>query len=84
MPSIDEATELCFSKLGENNSEAEVLCESNTSLVEPKVSIPALLAVICHRIMKIKDEISLPADCPSQEDYREVLLPCEYSEWDLK
>lgn len=48
------------------------------------MSIPALLAVICHKIMKIKDETSLPADSPNQEDYTQVLLPCEGSNWDLK
>lgn len=80
MPSIDEATKLCSSELDQNNSEADILCDSSTSVEEPKVSIPALLAVICHKLMKIKDEISLPADCLSQEDYSQVLLRCE---WDL-
>lgn len=84
MPSIDEATELCSSELDQNDREAEILCESRTSLEEPEASIPALLAVICHKFLKIKDEISLPADCPSQEDYSQVLLPCECSNWDLK
>lgn len=84
MPSIDEATELCSSELDQNNSEAEILCEPSTSIGEPEVSISALLAVICHKIRKIKDKISLPADCPSQEDYSQVQLPCECSNWDLK
>lgn len=82
-PSIDETTELGPSELDQSNSEAETLCESSTSLEEPEVSVPTLLAVICHRIMKIKDEISLPEDCLRQEDYSEV-LPCECSNWDLK
>lgn len=79
MPRIDEATELCSSELDQDKTEAEILYESSTSLEEPEVSIPALLAVICHKSMKIKDEISLPADCPGQEDYSQVLLPCECS-----
>lgn len=84
MPSIDEATELSSSELDQNNGEEEILCESSTSLEEPHVSIPTLLSVICHKIMKITDEIVLPADCLSQVDYTQVLLPCECSNWDLK
>lgn len=82
MPSIDEATELCSSELEQNNREAAILCESSTSLGEPEVSIPALLAVICHKA-EIKDEITLPSDCPSKEEYSEV-LPYECLNWDLK
>lgn len=83
MPSIDEARELCSSDLDQNNREAAILCESSTSLEEPEVSIPALLAVVCHKVTKITDDISLQSDGPSQEEYNEV-LPCEWLNWDLK
>lgn len=73
MPSIDEATELCSSEPEQNNREAAILCESTTSLGEPEVSIRALLAVICHKVSEIKDEITLPSDCLSKEEYSEVL-----------
>lgn len=82
MPSIDEATELCSSDLDQNNRGAAILCESSTSLEEPEVSIPALLAVVCHKVTKITDDISLPSDGPSQEEYNEV-LPYEWLNWDL-
>lgn len=82
MPSIDEATELCSSDLDQNNREAAILCESSTSHEDPEVSIPALLAVVCHKVTKITDEISLPSDGPSQEEYNEV-LPYEWFNWDL-
>lgn len=85
MPSIDEATERCSSELEQNNREAAILSvgESTTSLGEPEVSIRALLAVICHKVAEIKDEITLPSDCPSKEEYSEV-LPYECLNWDLK
>lgn len=76
MPSIDEAAELCLD-LDQNNKDAETLCESSTSLGESEVSIPSLLAVICHKVTRIKDEISLPSDCPSQEEYSQVWQPYE-------
>lgn len=83
MPSIDEATELCPSELDQSNREAAILSELSTSLEEPEVSIPALLAVVCHKVAKIIDDMSLPSDGPSQEEYNEV-LPHEWLNWDLK
>ncbi|TWW60641.1 Sperm flagellar protein 2 [Takifugu flavidus] len=74
LPSIDEATELCSSDLDQNYREAAILCDSSSSLEEPEVSIPALLAVVCHKVTKITDDISLPSDGPSQEEYNENLL----------
>lgn len=82
MPSIDEATELCSSDVDQNN-QAAILCEPSTSLEEPEVSIPALLAVVCHKVTKITDDVSLPSDGPSQEEYNEV-LPYEWLNWHLK
>lgn len=73
MPSIDEATELCSLELDQHKSEATAPCESSTSLGDPQVSIAALLAVTCHKVTKIQEELPLPSDCLSQEEYSQVL-----------
>ncbi|KAK5932266.1 hypothetical protein CgunFtcFv8_003985 [Champsocephalus gunnari] len=68
MPSIEEATEL-----DEDYREAECALASSSLLGEQEVSIPALLAVISHKVTKIKDVIHLPPDCLSQEEHTEQL-----------
>lgn len=80
LPSIDEATELSFSEPVEEDTEVET--PSNTSLGGPgvHVSIPALLAVVSHRLAKLKDDGSLPSGCLSQEEHNKVgILEC--SNW---
>lgn len=67
MPSIDEATELSSSELDGDYKEEETPCASSGSLGEPEVSIPALLAVICHKVNP------LPLGCLSQEEHTEVV-----------
>ncbi|XP_040898495.1 sperm flagellar protein 2 [Toxotes jaculatrix] len=74
MPSIAEATELHSSELDGECKEEETLCASSSSLVEPEVSIPALLAVICHKIPKMKDGSPFPPGCLSQEEQTELLV----------
>ncbi|XP_074493462.1 sperm flagellar protein 2 isoform X1 [Sebastes fasciatus] len=68
MPSIDEATELSSSELDGDYKEEETPCASSGSLGEPEVSIPALLAVICHKVNP------LPLGCLSQEEHTEQLV----------
>ncbi|XP_033973576.1 sperm flagellar protein 2 [Trematomus bernacchii] len=68
MPNIEEATEL-----DEDYKEAECALASSSLLGEQEVSIPALLAVIFHKVTKIKDVIHLPPDCLSQEEHTEQL-----------
>ncbi|XP_070819976.1 sperm flagellar protein 2 [Chaetodon trifascialis] len=66
MPSIEETTEL--------SSTEETPCVSSSSLGEQDVSIHALLAVICHKVTKIKDDNLLPSSCLSQEEHTERLV----------
>ena len=73
MPSIEEATELSSSELDGDYKEEENPWASSSSLGEEVVSIPALLAVICHNVAKIKDDKPLPPGCLSQEEHTEVL-----------
>uniref|UniRef100_A0A4W6C6C9 Sperm flagellar 2 n=1 Tax=Lates calcarifer TaxID=8187 RepID=A0A4W6C6C9_LATCA len=54
--------------------EEETLCASSSSLAEQGVSIPALLAVICHKITKMKDRSPLPPGCLSQEEHTQYLV----------
>ncbi|XP_049907303.1 sperm flagellar protein 2 isoform X2 [Epinephelus moara] len=75
MPSIDEAAELSSSELDGDHKEEETQCASSTSLGEQEVSIPALLAVICHKVTKMKDDSLLPPGCfRSQEEHNEHLV----------
>ncbi|KAM9360630.1 sperm flagellar protein 2 [Symphorus nematophorus] len=74
MPSIAEATECSSPEQDGEYKAEETLCASNSSLGEQEVSIPALLAVICHKINKIKDNIPLPPGCLSQEEHNENLV----------
>ncbi|XP_033476469.2 sperm flagellar protein 2 [Epinephelus lanceolatus] len=75
MPSIDEAAELSSSELDGDHKEEETQCASSTSLGEQEVSIPALLAVICHKVTKMKDDSLLPPGCSrSQEEHNEHLV----------
>ncbi|XP_071339395.1 sperm flagellar protein 2 [Trachinotus anak] len=74
MPSIEEATELSSSELSGECKAEEPLCASSGSLVEQEVSIPALLAVTCHKITKMKDGGPLPPGCLSQEEHTEHLV----------
>ncbi|KAM7391379.1 hypothetical protein PAMP_022074 [Pampus punctatissimus] len=74
MPSIEEATEFSPSELDGEYKEEETLCASSSLLAEQQVSIPALLAVICHRVTKTKDDNPLPPGCMSQEEHTEHLV----------
>ncbi|XP_034728689.1 sperm flagellar protein 2 isoform X2 [Etheostoma cragini] len=74
MPSIEEATELSASELDGDYKEEETPCASSSSLGEQIVSIPALLAVICHKVAKMKDNKHLPPGCLSQEEHTEQLV----------
>lgn len=83
MPSIEEATELSSSELDGGYKEDETRCASSSLLGEQEVSISALLAVICHKVIKMKDENSLPSGVLSQEEHTEV-FPFESSNWAFK
>lgn len=72
MPSIEEAAEFSSSELDGEHKEEETLCASSSSLGEQGVSIPALLAVICHKVTKMKDDNPLPPGCLSQQEHTEV------------
>ncbi|XP_050931257.1 sperm flagellar protein 2 [Lates calcarifer] len=74
MPSIEEAAELSSTELDGECKEEETLCASSSSLAEQGVSIPALLAVICHKITKMKDRSPLPPGCLSQEEHTQYLV----------
>uniref|UniRef100_A0A8C9ZT79 Sperm flagellar 2 n=1 Tax=Sander lucioperca TaxID=283035 RepID=A0A8C9ZT79_SANLU len=74
MPSIEEATELSSSELDGDYKEEETQWPSSSSLGEQVVSIPALLAVICHNVAKMKDDKPLPPGCLSQEEHTEQLV----------
>ncbi|XP_032371507.1 sperm flagellar protein 2 isoform X2 [Etheostoma spectabile] len=74
MPSIEEATALSSSELDGDYKEEETPCASSSSLGEQIVSIPALLAVICHKVAKMKDNKHLPPGCLSQEEHTEQLV----------
>lgn len=82
MPSIEEATELSSSGLDEEYKEVDTPCVSSTSLGEQEVSIPALLAVINHKVPQMRNDSSLPPGCLSQEEHTEV-SPYESSDWDF-
>ncbi|KAK5870948.1 hypothetical protein PBY51_003853 [Eleginops maclovinus] len=70
MPSIEEATELDrdFYK------EEETPLASSSLLGEQEVSIAALVAVISHKVTKMKGVNHLPPDCLSQEEHTEQLV----------
>lgn len=72
MPRIEEVPELSSSALDGEYQKVETPCASSTSFREQEVSIPALLAVICHKVTKMKDASSLPSGCLSQEEHTEV------------
>ncbi|XP_069563848.1 sperm flagellar protein 2 [Brachyistius frenatus] len=74
LPSIGEATELSLSEMTGDYVEEETLCESRSSFEEQEVSIPALLAIISHKVTKMKDISSLPPGCLSQEEHTEYLV----------
>lgn len=71
MPGMEEASELSLSEL--NGECKETPCPSSSSLVEQEVSIPALLAVIRHKVTKMKDGKQLPPGCPSKKEHTQVL-----------
>lgn len=79
MPSIEEGTELSSTELDGVYKGEETLCVSSSLLGEQEVSIPALLAVICHKVTKMKDTNLLPSGCLSQEEHTEVSY--ESSNW---
>lgn len=70
MPSIEEATEFSSSVLDGEYKDEE--CASSSSMEEQKVSIPALLTVICHKITNFKDDAPLPPGCMSRDENQEV------------
>uniref|UniRef100_A0A7N6BWI8 Calponin-homology (CH) domain-containing protein n=1 Tax=Anabas testudineus TaxID=64144 RepID=A0A7N6BWI8_ANATE len=70
---IEVATELSSSELDGEYKEGETLCASSGSVEEKEVSVPALVAVICHKATKMKDGFPLPPGCVSQEEHTEVL-----------
>ncbi|XP_047185286.1 sperm flagellar protein 2 isoform X2 [Scophthalmus maximus] len=72
MPSMEEASELSLSEL--NGECKETPCPSSSSLVEQEVSIPALLAVIRHKVTKMKDGKQLPPGCPSKKEHTQHLV----------
>ncbi|KAK9523304.1 hypothetical protein VZT92_019705 [Zoarces viviparus] len=74
MPSIEEAAELSASELDGDYTEEGTPCASSGSLGEAAVSIPALLAVICHKVTKMRDGSPLPPGCLSQEEHTEQLV----------
>ncbi|XP_070760798.1 sperm flagellar protein 2 [Enoplosus armatus] len=74
MPSIEEATELSSSDLDGEYKEEETPCASSSLLGEQKVSISALLTVICHKVTKMKDDTPLPPGCLTQEEHTEHLV----------
>ncbi|TKS78293.1 Sperm flagellar protein 2 [Collichthys lucidus] len=72
MPSIEEATELGSSELDGEYKEEEAPSTSSSFLGDQKVSISALLAVLCHKVTKMKDDY-LPPGCLSREELTEVV-----------
>lgn len=72
MPSIEEATELSSSELDGEYKEEEAPSTSSSFLGDQKVSISALLAVLCHKVTKMKDDY-LPPGCLSREEHTEVV-----------
>ncbi|XP_074526408.1 sperm flagellar protein 2 isoform X2 [Halichoeres trimaculatus] len=70
-----EATELSSPDLNdENKGEETHLSASSSVLEEQGVSISALLAVVCHKLTKMKDGPPIPSSCLSQEEYSEKLV----------
>ena len=80
VPSIEEAKVLSSSELNGVCKEEETLFASSSSLLEQEVSIPALIAVICHKVTKMEDGNPLPSGFLSQEEQTEV-QPYESSNW---
>ncbi|XP_031712132.1 sperm flagellar protein 2 isoform X3 [Anarrhichthys ocellatus] len=74
MASIEEAAELSASELDGDYKEEDTPCASSGSLWETEVSIPALLAVICHKVTTMRDGSPLPPGCLSQEEHTEQLV----------
>ncbi|CAK6950682.1 sperm flagellar protein 2 [Scomber scombrus] len=73
MPSIEEASEFSSSELDGEYKEQDTPCPSSNFFGEQQVSIPAVLAVICHRLTKMKDDSPLPPGCMSQQEHTEHL-----------
>ncbi|XP_028269778.1 sperm flagellar protein 2 [Parambassis ranga] len=71
MPRIVEALELTSTELDGAYEEEETPSDSSSG--GQGVTIPALLAVICHETSKMKDNCLLPPGCPSQEENTEDL-----------
>lgn len=72
MPSLEEASEFSSSELDGEYKEQDTPCPSSNSFGEQQVSIPAVLAVICHRLTKMRDDSPLPPGCMSQQEHTEV------------
>lgn len=61
IPGVEESAELSSSELA-----------SSRFFGDQKVSIPALLAVLCHKATRMNDDY-LPPGCLSQEEHTEVV-----------
>ncbi|KAE8291851.1 UDP-glucuronosyltransferase 3A1 [Larimichthys crocea] len=72
-PCQEEATELSSSELDGEYKEEEAPSTSSSFLGDQKVSISALLAVLCHKVTKMKDDY-LPPGCLSREEHTEHLV----------
>ncbi|XP_068422799.1 sperm flagellar protein 2 [Clinocottus analis] len=74
MPSIDKAAELGSSELDGDYEGEDTLCAWNGSSGEQEVSIPALLAVTCHKVTHLRDGSPLLPGCLSEEERTEQLV----------
>ncbi|XP_017267645.1 sperm flagellar protein 2 isoform X2 [Kryptolebias marmoratus] len=70
MPSLEEAS-LDFNG---DCLEEDSLFVSSCFFRDQEVSIPALLNVICHKVVKMKDNTPLPPGCLSQEEHTQHLV----------
>ncbi|XP_056275444.1 LOW QUALITY PROTEIN: sperm flagellar protein 2-like [Pseudoliparis swirei] len=69
MPRIEEAAELSSSTLDGADQDGDALCSG-----EWEVSVPALLAVTCHKVAQLRDGSPLPPGCLSREERTEQLV----------
>lgn len=81
MPSMQEAAQLSSSDPDADYKVEDFLCASSASLGEKEVSIPALLAVICHKAPKARGGSALPPGGLSPEEHTEV-KPSECSKFE--
>nr|XP_040051942.1 sperm flagellar protein 2 isoform X2 [Gasterosteus aculeatus aculeatus] len=74
MPSMQEAAQLSSSDPDADYKVEDFLCASSASLGEKEVSIPALLAVICHKAPRARGGSALPPGSLSPEEHTEQLV----------